>query len=53
VGKVLDLLCEKSMKSRDTNDVMAVKAHYYATVIRHAATSYTDNDKNAAPWIKW
>lgn len=47
VCKVLDLICEKSMKSRDTDDVMAMKAHYFATLIRHAKEY---SDINA--WIK-
>ena len=47
VCKVLDLICEKAMKSRDTDDVMAIKAHYFATLIRHAKDS-----KDMATWIK-
>ncbi|KAL4229110.1 Ankyrin repeat and MYND domain-containing protein 2 [Mactra antiquata] len=48
VCKVLDILCEKSMKARDTDDVMAVKTHYFATVIRKAK----DSD-SLDTWIKW
>lgn len=47
VCKVLDLICEKAMKSRDTDDVMAIKAHYFATLIRHAKDS-----KDMTTWIK-
>lgn len=47
VCKVLDLICEKAMKSRDTDDVMAMKAHYFATLIRHAKDC-----KDVNTWIK-
>ncbi|XP_053408238.1 ankyrin repeat and MYND domain-containing protein 2-like [Mercenaria mercenaria] len=47
VCKVLDHICEKAMKSRDTDDVMAMKAHYFATVIRKAKDEPSLDD-----WIK-
>ena len=47
VCKVLDLICEKSMKSRDTDDVMAMKSHYFATLIRRAKDA-----KDIHAWIK-
>lgn len=47
VCKVLDLICEKSMKARDTDDVMAMKTHYFATVIRKAKEY-----PNLENWIK-
>ena len=34
VCKVLEFICEKAMKARDTDDIMAMKAHYFATVMR-------------------
>ena len=47
ICKVLDLICEKAMKARDTDEVMAIKAHYFATLIRHAKES-----KDITTWIK-
>jgi len=47
VCKVLDLICEKAMKSRDTDDVMAMKSHYFATLIRKAKES-----QSIEAWIK-
>ncbi|XP_050407199.1 ankyrin repeat and MYND domain-containing protein 2 isoform X2 [Patella vulgata] len=52
VAKVLDVLVEKNMKARDTNDVMAVKLHYFATLIRLARTSHDDKNDNLEFWIK-
>ena len=45
--KVLDIICEKAMKSRDTDDVTAMKANYFATLLRHAKEA---KDINA--WLK-
>ena len=47
VCKVLDMICERAMKARDTDDVMAMKAHYFATVLRKAK-----EDKDIDTWIK-
>ncbi|XP_060582578.1 ankyrin repeat and MYND domain-containing protein 2-like [Ruditapes philippinarum] len=47
VCKVLDMICEKAMKSKDTDDVMAMKAHYFATIIRKAK-----DDTSLDEWIK-
>lgn len=47
VCKVLDLICEKAMKARDTDDITAMKAHYFATVIRKAK-----EDTSLDHWIK-
>lgn len=52
VAKVLDLMCEKSMKDADTNDVMAIKANYFAFIIRTMAKSYNEKDKSLQPWLK-
>ncbi|XP_053409317.1 uncharacterized protein LOC123561321 isoform X2 [Mercenaria mercenaria] len=47
VCKVLDLLCEKAMKARNTDHVKAMKVHYFATVIRKAK-----DDSCLDDWIK-
>ncbi|XP_052806837.1 ankyrin repeat and MYND domain-containing protein 2-like [Mya arenaria] len=47
VCKVLDLIVEKSMKAREPDDVMAMKAHYFATIIRKAKDC-----KDLDTWIK-
>ncbi|ESO83552.1 hypothetical protein LOTGIDRAFT_222617 [Lottia gigantea] len=52
VCKVLDILVEKNMKARDTNDVMAVKLHYFTTIIRLARKSHDDKNDNLQFWIK-
>ncbi|CAH1776227.1 unnamed protein product [Owenia fusiformis] len=53
IAKVLDLLCEKSMKAADTNDVMAIKSHYLACVIRQCDKARTERgDTNLDTWIK-
>nr|KAG5695072.1 hypothetical protein BaRGS_032565 [Batillaria attramentaria] len=39
VAKVLDIIVEESMKSRETNDPRAVKCHYFATIVRLANKS--------------
>ncbi|KAJ8306824.1 hypothetical protein KUTeg_014908, partial [Tegillarca granosa] len=49
--RVLENLCEKAMKDRDTNDVLAMKTHYLAVLIKAAAKSY-DEKKNLDTWLK-
>ncbi|KAL3836435.1 hypothetical protein ACJMK2_021868 [Sinanodonta woodiana] len=51
VSKVLDILCEKAMKARDTSDIMALKTHYFATIIRRASKVYEEK-QNLEGWIK-
>ena len=41
------MICKKAMKARDTDDVMAMKAHYFATMIRKAK-----DEKSIDDWIK-
>ncbi|XP_078333011.1 ankyrin repeat and MYND domain-containing protein 2-like isoform X3 [Crassostrea virginica] len=36
IVKVFELLCEKSMKARDTNDIFALKSHYYSVLFKNA-----------------
>ena len=52
VTKVLDIMCEKSMKIADTNDVMAIKVNYFSYIIRTMAKSYNEKGKSLAPWLK-
>ena len=52
VAKVLDLLCEKMMKQSSTNEVMGVKFHYLACVVRNCETSRQDKADNLTFWIK-
>ncbi|XP_071103211.1 ankyrin repeat and MYND domain-containing protein 2-like isoform X1 [Haliotis cracherodii] len=52
VTRVLDLLVERNMKSRETNDVLALKLHYLATIIRNTAKAALDKDGDTEPWIK-
>ncbi|XP_060081894.1 ankyrin repeat and MYND domain-containing protein 2-like [Ylistrum balloti] len=51
VVKVLDHLCEKYMKARDTEDGMAMKTHYFAVVLKNAAKSYQEH-QSLDNWIK-
>lgn len=36
IVKVFEHLCEKSMKARDTNDIFALKTHYYSVLFKTA-----------------
>lgn len=52
VAKVLEHMCECNMKSHDTNDIMAMKTHYLASVIRQASKSLEEKGDNLQTWIK-
>lgn len=52
VHKVLDIMCEKSMKGADTNDVMAIKVNYYSFMLRIIAKWYNEKEKSLNSWIK-
>ncbi|XP_076455993.1 ankyrin repeat and MYND domain-containing protein 2-like [Babylonia areolata] len=52
VGKVLDLIVEKNMKARDTNDMQAIKCHYYAAIIRLASKSMKDSEDTLDGFVK-
>ncbi|KAL5010337.1 hypothetical protein ScPMuIL_012642 [Solemya velum] len=52
VVKVLELLCQNSMRSKDTNDILAMKMHYFSVVVKRAAQSYQEENDNLNPWIK-
>ena len=51
IVNVLELLCEKSMKARDTNDVLAMKTHYFGVVIKNVGKVYAEK-KSLDVWIK-
>ena len=52
VGKVLDIIVERNMKSRETNDVQAIKCHYYATIIRLANKSLKNSEDTLDGFLK-
>lgn len=50
---VLDRLVEKNMKSRETNDILALKCHFISTIIKLAAESREkDKEKSLNSWMK-
>lgn len=51
VVRVLESLCEKCMKARDTNHVMAMKTHYFSFVVSEAARAYQEKG-SLDDWIK-
>ena len=52
VCRVLDIIVERAMKSRETNDVQAVKCHYFASVIRLANKSLKNSDDKMDSFVK-
>lgn len=34
---MLELLCEKSMKAQETNEIMAMRMYYFSCIIKAAA----------------
>ena len=52
VVKLLDLLCEKMMKLKATNEVMAVKFHYQGSIIKECAKCWEENNKKLDMWFK-
>ena len=52
VCKVLDIIVESNMKSRDTNDVQAIKCHYFATIIRLANKSMKNSEDTLDAFVK-
>ena len=40
VTRVLDCLCEKMMKQRESNEILALKFSYLAYLVKYAAVSY-------------
>lgn len=58
VVRVLNCLCEKMMKQRETNEILALKFSYLSYVVKQTAISYKSNlnksnEKEALePWIR-
>ncbi|KAK7497546.1 hypothetical protein BaRGS_00011186 [Batillaria attramentaria] len=52
VAKVLDIIVEESMKSRETNDPRAVKCHYFATIVRLANKSLKNSEDTLDAFLK-
>jgi len=59
VIRVLDLLCEKMMKQRDTNEILAMKFCYLSFVLSQAAKSHAEWQQKSGEgpvlemWIKY
>jgi hypothetical protein len=51
VVRVLESLCEKCMKARDTNHVMAMKTHYFSFIVAEASKAFKEKG-NLDEWIK-
>ncbi|KAL8570958.1 hypothetical protein ACOMHN_037818 [Nucella lapillus] len=52
VCKVLDVIVEKNMKSKETNDVQAVKCHYYASIVRLANKTMKNSEDTLDAFVK-
>ncbi len=52
IGKLFEVLCEKMMKRSDTNEVMAIKLHYFGSLIKMAGKSRLNKEDNLDGWIK-
>ncbi|XP_038049493.1 ankyrin repeat and MYND domain-containing protein 2-like [Patiria miniata] len=53
VARVLDCICEKQMKTSDTNEVLAMKTHYLAFLLRMCHKYDVDNLDGADGLIKF
>ena len=53
IVRVLDLLCEKMMKQRETDEVMALRFHYLAFLVRQVAKSKKEKGDNLDYWLKY
>lgn len=57
--RVLDMLCEKMMKQRDTNEIQAVKFSYLSFVLKQASKSHAEWQQKSGDgpvlemWIKY
>ncbi|XP_043920685.1 ankyrin repeat and MYND domain-containing protein 2 isoform X2 [Protopterus annectens] len=51
-SRVLDIICEKYMKQRDMNEVLAMKMHYLSCILLKCATFVTDDEDNLDILIK-
>ena len=53
VQKLLDLLCEKMVKRKEMNEVMAIKFHYQATIVKHCSEYHKKSSEDGLnTWIK-
>ena len=52
VSRVLDLLCERMMKQKDTNQVLAIKFHYLASLVKQCHKSREQHGDNLQTWLK-
>ena len=50
--KVMDLICEKCMKQRDMNEVLAVKMHYISCVLQKCINFLKDGENKLDPLIR-
>lgn len=53
VTKVLDLLCERMMKQRETDEIMALKFHYFSFLIKRAVKMTKERGNNFEHWLKY
>jgi len=59
VIRIFDLLCEKMMKQRDTNEILAMKFCYLSFVLKQAAKSHSEWQQKSGDgpvletWIKY
>ncbi|XP_063780482.1 ankyrin repeat and MYND domain-containing protein 2 [Pseudophryne corroboree] len=51
-GTVLDLICEKCMKQKDMNEVLAIKMHYYSCIFQRCASHLQEQENKLDALIK-
>ncbi|XP_075070181.1 ankyrin repeat and MYND domain-containing protein 2 [Mixophyes fleayi] len=51
-SSVLDLICEKCMKQKDMNEVLAVKMHYFSCIFMKCASSLLEQESKLDALIK-
>lgn len=50
--KVMDLICEKCMKQRDMNEVLAMKMHYISCIFQKCITFLKEGENKLETLIK-
>lgn len=50
--KVLDLICEKCMKQKDMNEVLAMKMHYISCIFQKCITFLKEREDKLDGFIK-
>lgn len=50
--KVMDLICEKCMKQRDMNEVLAMKMHYISCIFQKCINFLKDGENKLDTLIK-